>query len=93
MNLARSLLKVALFAFLTGNVLAAVSQQEADQLGGDTLTEFGAEKAGNAEGTIPPYTGGLSVDTAPADRKKDSGRYDHTPLIMKKRCSRSMPAT
>jgi hypothetical protein len=35
------------------------------------LTEFGAIKAGNAEGTIPPYTGGYA-DT-PAGFKPDSG--------------------
>ncbi|RQR22051.1 DUF1329 domain-containing protein [Burkholderia sp. Bp9143] len=37
--------------------LAAVTAEEAKQLGGDKLTAFGAEKAGNKEGTIPPYTG------------------------------------
>ena len=39
-------------------VLAAVSADEAKQLG-TTLTEFGAEKAGNKDGSIPAYTGGL----------------------------------
>ena len=38
--------------------LAAVSADEAKQLG-NTLTEFGAEKAGNKDGSIPAYTGGL----------------------------------
>jgi hypothetical protein len=36
---------------------AAVSEEEAKQLGGPVLTAFGAEKAGNKEGTIPAYTG------------------------------------
>ncbi|MFA4917196.1 MAG: DUF1329 domain-containing protein [Syntrophales bacterium] len=45
----------------TGNSLAAVSADEARQLG-TTLTEFGAEKAGNADGSIPAYTGGLKMD-------------------------------
>lgn len=31
--------------------------EDASQLGGPVLTAFGAEKAGNKEGTIPPYTG------------------------------------
>src|SRR5690606_18515049 len=35
---------------------AAVSPEEAARLGKD-LTCVGAEQAGNAEGTIPPYTG------------------------------------
>jgi hypothetical protein len=38
---------------------AAVSAEEARQLG-TTLTPFGAEKAGNKEGTIPAYAGGLT---------------------------------
>ena len=49
---------------------AAVSAEEAKALG-NTLTEFGALKAGNKEGTIPAYTGGLTL--APAGFKKDSG--------------------
>lgn len=36
----------------------AVSAEEAKQLG-TTLTEFGAEKAGNKDGSIPAYTGGV----------------------------------
>jgi hypothetical protein len=45
-------------ALLSGSAGAAVTAQEAEQLG-TTLTEFGAEKAGNADGSIPAYTGGL----------------------------------
>jgi len=41
----------------------AVSPQEAARLGAD-LTPVGAEKAGNADGTIPEWTGGLK---SPAD--------------------------
>ncbi|MGI4798731.1 MAG: DUF1329 domain-containing protein, partial [Janthinobacterium lividum] len=40
---------------------AKVSAEEAKQLGGSTLTEFGAERAGNADGSIPAYTGGLAA--------------------------------
>jgi hypothetical protein len=50
----------------------AVSPEEAAKLG-TTLTRFGAEMAGNKEGTIPPYTGGLI--NAPAGFKPDSGQY------------------
>jgi hypothetical protein len=58
---------------LRGDVLqrraAAVSADEAKQLG-TTLTAVGAEKAGNKEGTIPEYTGGIK---APRDFKAGSG--------------------
>ncbi|MEH6482990.1 MULTISPECIES: DUF1329 domain-containing protein [Pseudomonas] len=62
-------LSVALLGFATCS-LAAVSPEEAAQIG-KTLTAFGAIQAGNAEGTIPPYEGGLRK--APPDFKPDSG--------------------
>ena len=70
-------------AVLAAPGYAAVSADEAKQLG-TTLTEFGALKAGNAEGTIPPYTGGLT--TAPPGFKPDSGFWvdpykDEKPLF------------
>ncbi len=49
---------------------AAVSADEAKQLG-TTLTAVGAEMAGNREGTIPAYTGGLT--TPPPNFKKGAG--------------------
>ena len=49
---------------------AAVSPEEAAKLG-TTLTLFGAEQAGNKEGTIPAYTGGLTKP--PANYKTGSG--------------------
>ncbi|MCC6192913.1 MAG: DUF1329 domain-containing protein [Burkholderiales bacterium] len=57
-------------ATLTASAFAAVSPEEAKQLGA-TLTATGAEKAGNKEGTIPEYTGGLKE--IPASFKKDGG--------------------
>lgn len=39
----------------------SLSQSEIDQLG-TTLTPIGAERAGNAAGTIPEWTGGLATD-------------------------------
>jgi len=38
---------------------AKITAEQAATLGGDVLTPMGAERAGNAEGTIPPWTGGL----------------------------------
>src|SRR5688572_21672499 len=62
---------------------AAVSAEEAAALG-TTLTEFGAVKAGNKEGTIPEYTGGLTKP--PAGFKPGSGEWadpfkDEKPLF------------
>ncbi|PAU51141.1 outer membrane lipoprotein-sorting protein [Pseudomonas sp. PIC25] len=54
-------------ALSASGALAAVSPQEAAKLG-TTLTPFGAEKAGNAAGTIPEWTGGITQP--PADYKK-----------------------
>ena len=48
---------IATFAACVSTTYAAVSAEEAKQLGGSQLTIFGAEKAGNKDGTIPPYTG------------------------------------
>lgn len=53
-------------ALTAGSALAAVSSQEAAKLG-TSLTPFGAEKAGNAAGTIPAWTGGITK--APAEYK------------------------
>lgn len=52
-------------SFSAANVMAKVSPEEAAKLGNE-LTPIGAEKAGNAEGTIPEWTGGVE---APADYK------------------------
>jgi hypothetical protein len=65
----RSILALALAA-ICAQATAAVSADEAKQLG-TTLTAVGAEKAGNKDGTIPEYTGGLK--DIPAAFKKGSG--------------------
>jgi hypothetical protein len=59
-------------ALLAGGsaALAGVSAQEAAELK-TTLTPFGAEKAGNKEGTIPAWTGGY---TTPIPGFKEGGR-------------------
>ncbi len=64
MKTTRKLFSVLAFSLLASSVMAAVSQEEAAKLG-DSLTPLGAEKAGNADGTIPAWTGGLSTDAAP----------------------------
>src|SRR5262245_29117867 len=47
-----------LFAWLPLTALASATPEEIARLGRD-LTPTGAEKAGNAEGTIPEWTGGI----------------------------------
>ncbi|MFA4916221.1 MAG: DUF1329 domain-containing protein [Syntrophales bacterium] len=64
------LFAAGLFMLFAGASLAAVSADEARQLG-TTLTEFGAVKAGNEDGSIPAYTGGLPTRHAGADRYED----------------------
>ncbi|QXI27642.1 MULTISPECIES: DUF1329 domain-containing protein [Pseudomonas] len=55
-------------SLLAANVMAAVSPEEAAKLG-TTLTAIGAEKAGNADGSIPPYTGGIPKNAGAVDSK------------------------
>lgn len=38
-----------------------VPPEQAARLGGDELTPLGAERAGNAAGSIPPWTGGITA--------------------------------
>ena len=53
------LLATLLIAFAALPASAEVSADEAKRLGAD-LTPIGAERAGNAEGTIPEWTGGIT---------------------------------
>ncbi|MGE8066264.1 DUF1329 domain-containing protein [Pseudomonas sp. NPDC089569] len=55
-------------SLLATGVMAKVSPQEAEKLG-TTLTPMGAEKAGNADGSIPAWTGGLPVNAGSVDSK------------------------
>lgn len=55
-------------SLLATGVMAAVSPEEANQLG-TTLTPLGAQKAGNADGSIPAWTGGLPTNAGAVDAK------------------------
>lgn len=57
-----------LLSLLASSVMAAVSEQEAAQLGA-SLTPLGGEMAGNADGSIPAWDGGLSIRAAAVDGK------------------------
>lgn len=59
---------VLALSLLAANVMAAVSADEVAKLG-KSLTPLGAEMAGNADGSIPAYTGGLPVNAGAVDSK------------------------
>ncbi len=78
---------VALSAAFNTTAFAAVSADEAKKLGGPQLTEWGAERAGNKEGSIPAYNAATAQPPRPAgyDVNKDPGRridpYNEKPLF------------
>ena len=57
---------VLALSLLATGVMAAVSPDEAAKLGA-SLTPLGGEKAGNADGSIPAWTGGLKPGAASVD--------------------------
>lgn len=59
----RTLLTVTVLLGMTSQALAKVSPEEAARLGKD-LTPMGAEMAGNADKTIPPWEGGIKSPPA-----------------------------
>jgi hypothetical protein len=72
------LLRATLLCALAGSrgtAPGAVGADEAGQLG-RTLTPWGAENAGNAEGTIPAYTDGQVKPPAGFDAKNPRVRPD-----------------
>lgn len=84
MNSSTAVLIASLSLAFSGAAFSAVSPDEAKQLGGAKLTTFGAEKAGNKEGTIPAYSG--KAPKAPASyNPKDPGQrpdpYGDKPLF------------
>jgi len=70
MKLQRTLGVSVLLASIASIAIAAATPQEAARLGQD-LTPWGAEVAGNKDGSIPAYTGGLK--TPPAGFNPDGG--------------------
>lgn len=63
----------ALSVSFLGNASAGVPAQQAGRLGND-LTPMGAEKAGNADGSIPAWNGGLATSPANTPRNAE-GHY------------------
>lgn len=64
----RKTLAVLALSLLAAHVMAAVSPEEAAKLG-TSLTPVGAEKAGNADGSIPAWTGGIPTNAGAVDSK------------------------
>jgi hypothetical protein len=64
MNKTSTLFSAIALSLLASSVMAAVGPDEVAKLG-STLTPIGAEKAGNADGSIPSYDGGLPTNAAP----------------------------
>ncbi|AUG09886.1 DUF1329 domain-containing protein [Pseudomonas sp. S09G 359] len=64
----RKIIAVMALSLLAANVMAAVSPEEAAKLG-TSLTPVGAEKAGNADGSIPAWTGGIPKNAGAVDAK------------------------
>ena len=60
----------AVLALSNAGAASGATPQDVGKLG-TTLTEIGAEREGNADGSIPAYTGGLTE--APAGFVKGSG--------------------
>jgi hypothetical protein len=61
---------LVLISVLAASAQAAVSPEEAARLG-TTLTPMGAERAGNADGSIPAWTGGMAAAKPAAGRRPD----------------------
>jgi hypothetical protein len=62
---------------------SAVSQQDAARLGAD-LTPMGAEKAGNADGTIPEWTGGIKSAAEAGFASYKTGQHHGDPFASDK---------
>ena len=67
MHTTRKILGVLALSLLAGSVMAAAAPDQVAKLG-SSLTPLGAEKAGNADGSIPEWTGGLPTNAAPISK-------------------------
>ena len=79
MKTTKNLLGALALSLLASSVLAAVPAAEVAKLG-TTLTPLGGEKAGNADGSIPEWTGGLAKNAAPVN----SGGFVSDPFASEK---------
>ncbi|MFH0730680.1 MAG: DUF1329 domain-containing protein [Pseudomonadota bacterium] len=81
MSIVKSISMGFLILLFAGTAIGGVTKEEVAQLG-KTLTAMGAEKAGNADGTIPAYTGGLVTGNAEVGPVVKNNPYaDEKPLF------------
>ena len=83
MKFVKTLLAASLAIALGAPAHAAVSAQDAASLG-NALTLVGAEKAANADGSIPAYAGGLT--STPASFKAGDSMRPPIPSPARSRC-------
>ncbi|HVH82715.1 MAG TPA: hypothetical protein VM713_00215 [Steroidobacteraceae bacterium] len=89
----KMLIRSAVAGMLLASVaFGAVSPQEAARLGQD-LTPLGGEKAGNADGTIPAWTGGIKSAADAGFPNYRSGDHIPTHTRATSRCSPSRRRT
>ncbi|WP_172152037.1 DUF1329 domain-containing protein [Pseudomonas tumuqii] len=84
MKLIHTLLAASMAIAIAGQAQAAVSTAEAAKLGTE-LTLIGAEKAGNADGSIPAYEGGLTTPPAsykPGESMRPDPFANEKPLLV-----------
>jgi len=84
MKFVHTLLAASLALTLAGQAQAAVSIAEAAKLGAE-LTLIGAEKTGNADGSIPAYEGGLTTPPAsykPGESMRPDPFANEKPLLV-----------
>lgn len=74
MYILKRILWISVFGFVFGTAFAEISESDAARLEND-LTPLGAERAGNADGSIPPWEGGLSS----APKNFESGQHHPDP--------------
>ena len=60
MTMRTTIALMAVLGLMANVANAGISPEDAARLGGDELTPLGAERSGNAAGTIPAWTGGLT---------------------------------
>lgn len=65
LNMIHGWILMCSLVMLAGSAIAKVSEEEAARLGKD-LTPYGAERAGNRDGTLPAWEGGITQDKIPA---------------------------
>ena len=50
----------AILSLAATSIHAEATAEQVASLGGDTYTPYGADRAGNADGSIPEWTGGIT---------------------------------